>query len=400
MREYGRAHTKFRDNLETAKNNELVFVNGDIVIKKEDGNNISLYDKFVNDCVDKEIISSLPVVYGFTINFNEPDPYDSISYIEDNSTFEPMTYSNNKINNNSWNNGIIRNIFGIKPCLMKDGKVIKYLNSNNYNLDIAGNNVENFKSSDVMIEFGRMWYKFMPFENGLTFKIANYKVDDTYTTIFKDKHMYISAYNVFVSNGIPSSRPGNILALNENNNIIKSKLKRGYSLLSYEKYVYILVLSWLFTKSFDPLSIIGKGSSKMTGTLDETGLFFNGNIGNKFLGLENFWQYYTYLDGVSVSKNSLYSVNKDGIKSILLQNIFKNGWINSVDYRKGILYPSGYNGSSSTHACSYITNKDESDSMSFSDIFFGGIEEDATHTGAFSLYFKEPKYKGYRLCYN
>ena len=102
MREYGRAHTKFRDNLETAKNNELVFVNGDIVIKKEDGNNISLYDKFVNDCVDKEIISGLPVVYGFTINFNEPDPYDSISYIEDNSTFEPMTYSNNKINNNDY----------------------------------------------------------------------------------------------------------------------------------------------------------------------------------------------------------------------------------------------------------------------------------------------------------
>lgn len=399
MREYGRAHSKLSNNLETAKDNELVFTNGDLIIKKANGKNISLYNKLVEDCVDKEIIGNVPAIYGFTINFNEPNPYDAITYIENNTQFKPLSNDDGVIHTNSWSDRIIRHELGIRPCLFKDGKVICYLDSNDYTKDIYGNDVGNIRNADVMIEFKRMWCRYILGSNCITFKIANYEVDETYTTIFKEKYMYISAYNVFVSNGIPASRPGNILSLNENNNIIKSKLKAGYSLLSYDKYMYILSLSWLLTKSFNPLDLIGKNISRITGILDNKGLFYNGNIGNKFLGFENFWQYYTYIDGIATSKNSLYTVDNAGIKNVLLQDIFKDGWISGLGYRKGVIYPSSYNGSSSTHVCSYVTNKNNED-LNFSNIYFGGLEEDPEHTGVFSLFMKEPKYVGYRLCYN
>ena len=42
MREYGRAHSKLADNLETARDNELVFINGDLVIKKDNGKHVIL----------------------------------------------------------------------------------------------------------------------------------------------------------------------------------------------------------------------------------------------------------------------------------------------------------------------------------------------------------------------
>lgn len=403
MRDYARAHTKLSDNLDTAKENELVFVDNDLIIKKQQ-NNVSLYAEFLSSCIDKGLIKNKPTIYGFTIDFTESDPIGSVTYIEENSSFTPIAREKSGIcKYNSWDERTIRQVFGIRPCLMKDGKVTAYLKPDDYSLDIQGLEVY-AKDSDAMIQFGHMYYKYISTSNSLTFKVANYKPDDTYTDdIFNNESdMYVSIYNIFGDDNISSITNNNInnsTGLDIKN--VKSKLKSGYSLLSYKRYIYILSLACLFTKSFDPLYIIGKGTSdSVTGLLDKKGLFYFGSAGTKIFGLENFWEYYTYLDGVSNAKNSIYSVNEEGIKSLIDRNIFEQGWISKIKYKDGYLYPCEYAGSSTTYAGSFIVNKDEDNLLDFSNIYFGGIKDDPVRMGSFSLRLKEPDYITCRLCYN
>lgn len=235
----------------------------------------------------------------------------------------------------------------IKPCLMKDGEVVGYLNPDDYSLFEDGSKADIANPDyDVMVEFPKIYYKIEEEWDGEVVwnksSLANIKISisnkskDGYVCKAHTRDgieynkIYISAYENFV----PSSQGGKEIpkvcccsglpSYNLKNhawvldNLEKSRGSQ-YSTFHIHIMTLLQILSMLLFQEYEGVSIYGQGyyGSKDnlfdTGCANTAGMFYGlsskGEHYIKLFGLENIIGHnYVIVDGLLTSDNKNYLI--------------------------------------------------------------------------------------------
>lgn len=330
-------------------------------------------------------------IYTARIDLNDKNPYTAVTYMNDANGFEPL-YINQitgECNYGSWKN-IIDSLIRPKPCLLKDSKVVTYLDPENYSRTIYGSGVDiiNESSGDVMIEFSKLAYKIEKNGNIIDFSICSKKIDDSWSTLAflsedgleRDAdYMYYSAYEGWIDSenrlrSLSDKTPTADYPIFSYREFAKNN-GTPYSIVSIAKRMYITLLTIMVTKSLDIKSVIGLGVSDLTytgdnkaiksGTMNTKGLFYGDNSGKrgmKVFGIENFiGNLAEFTDGLVRVQGKLYSKNSfpyndkgSGYKLIGDYPPEGSGWVKSVIISDQLLIPSEYDASSSDYFTSYV----------------------------------------------
>ncbi len=353
------------------------------------------------------------VTYGVKIDLANSNPETSVEYTDDAVGFEKsyMDFTNDTFVYGSWQDKFPFN--QVRPCLFKDGAVVKYLNPDNYAKDVDGNDaVITGADGDVMIEIPKIYYKLYKDENYQYIQISDTAQDGfcclahTYKGVEKDK-VYIGAYQSYYD-GTKSRSVSGVSATGSKslNNWRDYAHAQGEG---YENFYWnlLVLLQCLFTiqfKNLDSQTAMGYGwcgsdSFSTGGGLDTKGLNYcasgTGNAQMKWLGIEDFWgSYRTVIDGAYINGKSLtvadatsqdmaFSGTGAGYKTAASGLTIGVGYFTKIvgENSEAGFTPQNFFGSASTYYCDY--NDVRSSCVSY----FGGSRSDAADAGAFSVGF-------------
>lgn len=278
------------------------------------------------------------MTFGIAIDCYVSDPTAACSYTDDAVGFTPLSCngSTGVCDYGSWEDIIDEN-FKVKPCLWNAGSVTAYLNKNNYALTVDGNTANiTSGNDDVMVEFGKMWYKYSMSGNVLKFQVADYdRSEDGFVThafLSEDGNMndvdqfYYGAYDASLVSNALRSLSGKSPQVSTTFNNFRTYAKARHSTCEIEgfyKRMYILGLLMLVTKSRDAQALIGHGriasnsSAIASGTMNGNGLFYglsSDAAGCKAFGIENFWgNIWKFMGGLYTADSSYHlAVQKAG----------------------------------------------------------------------------------------
>lgn len=353
------------------------------------------------------------VTYGVKIDLANSNPETSVTYTDDAVGFEKsyMDFTNDAFVWGSWQDKFPFN--QIKPCLFKDGAVVKYLNPNDYTKDINGNDaVITGADGDVMIEIPKVYYRLHKDENYQYIQISDTAQEGfcclahTYKGVEKDK-VYIGAYQSYYD-GTKSRSVSGVSATGSKslNNWRDYAHAQGEG---YENFYWnlLVLLQCLFTiqfKNLDSQTAMGygwcdSGSFSTGGGLDTKGLNYcasgTGNAQMKWLGIEDFWgSRRTWIDGAYINGKSLtvadatspdmaFSGTGAGYKTAASGLTTGGGYFTKIvgENSEAGFTPQNFSGSSSTYYCDY--------GYVYSSYvpYFGGNRSGTTSAGAFYVYF-------------
>lgn len=338
------------------------------------------------------------IVYGVKIARTNSNPATAVTYTDDAMGFTPATASSA----GSWADKYPFN--QIRPCLLKDGEVIGYLNPNNYAQYENG-----ATGGDVMVEFPKCYYKIFQDQSFTYVKISNSPVSMidgftdwafSYKGSVKDK-FYIGAYKAYFETDKLYSLSGKIPTANKTIGAFRTAAHArggGYEITPYNKLMLLQAFYLIMFKSLDSQKALGRGyvnGSRVqnTGATNNNSLYYGATSGTSHIkchGLEDFWgNIAEWVDGIGQSNNKLYvadgNFNDTASDYIIAADLPAtiNGYATDVraDAKLGFLTSKG-NGSSSTY---------------YSDIgycyagsgvwvaHFGGAYADDLSAGAFNL---------------
>ena len=268
-----------------------------------------------------QVTAGVVPIYGFHLNGAEADPAHAITYIADNINAEPayMDYANNRFEYGSWKDAWF--IRDLKPCILnQDGTVRCYLNKDDYTKDVDGNTVaidETLTGANVMIEFPKIWMKFVPDaqdDTSCDVYFSEKKQDDGYTDypyiamdgVTHKEHFYMPAFNGSVIDNVLRSIAGQTSTkcqnLDASGEIAAAQLNgSGWWIECAGQIMLINMLLLLISRNTDTQAIFGQGISNgaqtafdnySTGTLYNKGLFYGDDgvsTAVKVFGIENWW---------------------------------------------------------------------------------------------------------------
>ena len=351
------------------------------------------------------------VTYGVKIDLANSNPETSVTYTDDAVGFSKsyMDFANGTFEWGSWQNKFPFN--QIKPCLFKDGAVVKYLNPNNYAQDTDGNAVDiTGTAGDVMIEIPKIYYKLSRDSSYQYIQISDTAqtgfccLAHTYKGVVKNK-VYIGAYQAYYD----GSKARSISGVSATGSVSLNNW-RTYSEANgtgYENFYWnlLVLLQALFTiqfKNLDSQTAMGygwcNGSGYTTGgTLNTNGMNYcasgTANAQMKWLGIEDFWgSRRTWIDGAYINGSNLTVVDAtsetmafsgSGANYITAAAVSTGSGYHTdiVGSNLGGFCPQGFSGSASTYYC------DNGYVHSGSVPRFGGLRSTTTAAGAFSVSF-------------
>lgn len=348
------------------------------------------------------------VLYGFDIDESISDPSSAVTYTDDAVGFTPISVNSSGIvDYGSWKDSDLLN--GNKPCLLKNGKVNYYLNPNDYTKkeDGSSSDIISGNDGDVMAEFNQMWYKFEKNGNIISFRLANYKVDDSYcSNAFISEadystlcpHMYIGTYNGYSLSSKLRSLSGVLSTVNTNIGQFRTLATAngpGYQQLTFSKYQYLAALLVLVSKSRNIQAALGNGrcssnSQIQNGSMNNKGQFwgnFDSVSGVKTFHIENLYgNIWQCLDGLGNSYMQ-YKYKNIGPYNDYYSDYISGGTIPGSGYTKSmivnnnILLPSINGGTNTTYYSDYLYS-----SNFLCVCCVGGYWSDALRDGPFYLY--------------
>lgn len=257
-------------------------------------------------------------IYGFQIDQTGSDSAAAVTYTDDAVGMTPaaMNTSTGVFSYGDWaDNDVIK----YRPCVVNyDGSVEYYLDPDDFTKKADGTaaTIDSSCVGNVMIEFDKMYYKFIPETNG--FKVSNIRWDSSWkcwSFINCDgdeiPHFYISAYNGTGSDKLRSisgvttdansgcgglSGTTEITRATANNTTAKTE---WYTRVIADRLL-INALLILFGKSLDSQTVFGPGltaggqtakEAYVTGSLNNKGMFWGGTTSQavKVFGIENWW---------------------------------------------------------------------------------------------------------------
>lgn len=232
------------------------------------------------------------------INLNNSNPATCGSYADD-AIGMPSGKTADAVND--W-----KQFFGYKPCLFKNGKVVGYLNPNDYSKfeDGSSADITSGNAGDVMIEFPRRGIKISVSSNTLTVSMTDEQNDPNFkyyahqrgTT--SKKYFYIGAYLAPYNldcRSISGKYPANYTTLND---LYHSavKLGSGYGILAFHQWVFIQTMYILqFHGNLNSQSALGYGMSgggrdyANTGRSNDKGLCYGDTTVAKLFGIEDIY---------------------------------------------------------------------------------------------------------------
>ena len=364
-------------------------------------------------------------IYGIKIDPSDPDPNTAVTYTDDAVGFIPLNVNQSSgiCNYGSWKE-IINNVFGIRPCLVKNnGQVTFQLDPDNYNKTIDGNDIDiqSGQFGQVMIRFKHLYYKFSIDQNILWFQVSNKQVDHTWVdTAFVSEdgvgtiknEMFIAAYESVQNNSILQSISGSLPSYRLSFEQIQSLSSFGvFHMMNIVRKQFITFLGYLVTKSIDLEGNIGTGNTDgpviPTGTMNTNGLFYGkGNKleGVKLFGIENLWgNKLKYMNGIV--QKLVYVLNEntgltDPEQHLYIKEFYpynkiedfedkgkiepnKSGYVSSIRFVSDSIYvPENLKGSTSTYFKSYFQNGESKNALDKLYGIYGGNNEYGDRVGS------------------
>ena len=342
--------------------------------------------------------------YGVSIDLSNSNPETAVTYIDDAIGMTPGS--------NDWYNTPI--FSKIRPCLFKDGKVVGYLNPNNFAQfeDGTDADITSGAAGDVMIEIPKIGYRISTNDNILTVQVTDdpnkkgfsYKAH-TRTTEGDRNKLYIGAF--LGSNkdsklrSISGVLPLNATDLTDFRTYAKAN-GTGYDLFAFYPMTLLQCLYLIMFKNLNSQVALGMGyvgdtewlyKQKKTGATVDKGM----NYGTsdhweqmKFLGIEDFWgNLHQWIDGLVSSSDYHALVATDNFNNTG-DGYIDLGQLATSRINGYVKAPQGTNdlgfivrekgGSSSTYFSDFASFDDECATM------FGGSFDDKVQAGAFRLF--------------
>ena len=281
-----------------------------------------------------------------------------------------------------------QDFFGYKPCIFKDGKVIGYLNPNDYSKYENGDSVDITygNAGDVMIEFPRRGLKITNNDNIVTISMTDNPDDpDFYYHAHergteKKDHFYIGAYPGWVYNNKLHSLSGwqatQDLAMSTCKQYAKSK-GTNYGILGWYQLIYLQSMYLLQyegdrnVRYTHGISYSRRGSDSLpyTGSANTLGMMYgstSSSCATKLFGIEDLYGYKdTHVDNLYINSYGwITTTTDDNISNVDNYTVIAYSgtgtWaqgrmttcIGTTDC--GFLPPGGsLNGSTSTYFCAY-----------------------------------------------
>ena len=350
---YSSKDTSFKDEL-------MVDIDNSDLIIKANNKESKLSDMAIRKLAADGFIHTY--IYGFDINILSEDSEESVSYTDGCIGYTPLKINNEgTVEYGSWYTDIT-NFFGVRPCIVKDGEVVCYLDPKDNSRTIDGQAVDltNKEIGNVMIEFKKRYYKFTATSTTLSFRVANYKIDDDYicdafmssTGMTELDKMYIAAYDSYNDNGILRSLPNHeasTFTIDTLMTAIENTEFGIYQNFNYAKFMYLVGLTWLVTKNRDSQYSIGYGRVDNTDTIDNhisKELFEWDGTNLTVFGIHNLWGNIPIItDGLVLYNNKIY-YKIDGMSTDIQDYTYlcdfssTEGWIDKyLVYKNSILIP-------------------------------------------------------------
>lgn len=325
--------------------------------------------------------------YGVRIQKSNSTP-GHLVYTDDAAGLNPSTMSTSGVfTDNGWT-ARLRELFGMRPCVVKNGVVQYYLQDDNFTKKADGGTaVLTGADGDVMMEFTRGGYISITSDSSYIYvKISNTKVDNTfqqlafsYKGVTKDK-FYIGVYKGSLDGSNLRSISGKAPANNKSitqfithaHNTGGSGNAKGYEIVNFYKLTFLQVLYLIRFKNLDSQTAVGKGYTggsvaQTTGVTNSNPLCYGTNSATgrvKVNGIEDFWgNIWEWIDGIFCDSSRNVRTGDTDIVSAgnganytsrvtLSANI--GGWINDVHATNelGFLIKSS-SGSETTYYCDY-----------------------------------------------
>jgi len=340
-------------------------------------------------------------IFGVSIDLSNSDPASAVTYTDD---AVGMT-----VGSSAWDSEPI--FKDIKPCLLLNGVVQKYLNKNNFAQDESGNSVDITSGSagDVMIEIPKCGVKIATSGTTLTVQITDnpnatgdgfhYYAHTRATEGDCDK-LYVGAYVGYTSSSKLRSLSGKAPTVNQTIGTFRTQAQAngdGYDQISFYPLTLLQCLFLIRYKNRNSQTALGRGyvdasAATNTGTTNANGMYYgttSGTVHVKFAGIEDFWgNVFYFIDGIfsDASRNILtafdnfndtgngYTSRGQGATSNIGNYMSKpQGTTETGFIAKEV------NGSTTTHFCDYAY-------LYASRLaYFGGCWDSGDYAGAFRL---------------
>ena len=333
----------------------------------------------------------------------DSDPEKALTYADDAIGMTPGA--------DEWDNTLI--FKDIRPCVLRDGEVLYYLDKNDYTKREDGTDADiTTLGNDVMIEIPKLGYRLTHTNNVTKVSVTNNPNGEedgfcyyahTYAEIGDSDVIYVGAYPSYfdVTEKKFYSSSDKVLDNTQYNSELSGYLynqkifdtyiqrREGYSSLNFWIFTLLQCLYLIKYKNRDVHTAIGAGFNTKstdnnvigkvtTGLTNLDGMYYGGQTdekGSKFLGIENLWgsPFSTYISNITTFNNGTYANRisvlgiKNIIKSFTIAGSLLSGFIKTVvgTNEHGFnplttLTVSG--GSTSTYYCSYASGAGSSSS--------------------------------------
>lgn len=267
-----------------------------------------------------------PIVYGVSLDKSIMTAGQWESYTDDAVDLQPayMDFTNDTFVDNGWTSRWPFN--QIKPCLVKDGAVVGYLDPNDYTLFEDGTKagITNRSNGNVMIEFPLIYYKLSSDENKITVQISDKELEGFTDRAFwhkgqRSNKIYVGAYlsgdSYLTSRGFYSISGSLLTDLYTINLVDHYKYNKGTNeeFMPFDVLTLVQCLYLIMFRNTNSQASIGYGWDNLktnykTGQMNTKGLYYgkkSGGSGVKLFGLEDFY-------GVKMTLSTGFYVDSDG----------------------------------------------------------------------------------------
>ena len=309
------------------------------------------------------------------IDLNNSNPATCGSYADDALDMES---GKTESATNMW-----QEFFRYRPCLFKDGKVVGYLNPNDFTKFENGTaaDITSGNAGDVMIQFPRRGVRISKSENIVTVSMTDDPNDSSFKyyahqrgSVDKD-YFYLGAYDGYVTGhklrSLSGKSPSMSISLASFDTYGKAN-GTGYGCLGYYQWLFLQVMYVLqFKGNLDSQTTVGTGyvdydRKANTGRANSNGMIYGDNNVAKLFGIEDIWgnalqvvnNYYSNSSYhiTTTTDDTITDVSKYTDHGYYGARILSNGYAENCigNTEVGFTAPYGsYSGSSSTYFCDY-----------------------------------------------
>ena len=310
---------------------------------------------------------------------------------------------------------IWQKFFGYKPCLFKDGKVVGYLNPNDFTKFENGTaaDITSGNAGDVMIQFPRKGVRISKSGKVVTVSMTDDPNDPSFKYYAHQRgnsnkdYFYLGAYLGYVIGDKLRSLSGKYPATDDSLSQFDTYGKAngtGYGCMGYYQWLFIQVMYLLqFKGNLNSQRTVGRGyvdssGTTYTGRSNTNGMIYGNSNVAKLFGLEDIWgnisqfvnNYYSNSNYhvTTTTDDTITNVDRYTDRGSYGASSSSGGWLSDCigTTESGFtgVY-GGYNGSSSIYFC------DEADFSSDYVPYVGGYSNYNDHAGLFCFHVYFPR---------